>query len=257
LLSWAQREERRLDTAEVAGSSSTSNSSAADWRKRHYLGVEPERVGGEATVTVRGDAVVRAEPDEALLWVTLSTLEQAPGPALADVSARSTTLVAMLEELGIPGADRSTTGVSVHEEFDHTAEGRVSLGHRASTRVVVRVLDHKLIGRLIAEATETLEARIDGPRWQIALDNPVRLVAARRAAANAEHKARAYAEGIGATLGSPLALSEPDEPHMNQELAWRAASHTDAVEIEPGEHEVSASIQVTFALQRAGHLSHD
>ena len=34
------------------------------------------------TVTVRGEAVLRAEPDEAMLWITLTALEGDPGRAL-------------------------------------------------------------------------------------------------------------------------------------------------------------------------------
>lgn len=74
------------------------------------------------TVTVRGEAVVRAEPYEAMLWVTLSALENDPGPALADVSRRSDALVAMLDELGVTKKDRSTTGITIYEEFDHTRQ---------------------------------------------------------------------------------------------------------------------------------------
>ena len=62
------------------------------------------------TVTVRGEAVLRAEPDEALLWITLTALENDPGRALADVSRRSAQLATMLDELGVASADRSTTG---------------------------------------------------------------------------------------------------------------------------------------------------
>ncbi|MEA2198405.1 MAG: hypothetical protein QOJ25_2456 [Solirubrobacteraceae bacterium] len=46
-----------------------------------------------------------------MLWITLSALEDSPGPALANVAAHSGQLVALLDELAIPKADRSTTGV--------------------------------------------------------------------------------------------------------------------------------------------------
>jgi uncharacterized protein YggE len=203
-----------------------------------------------ATVTVRGDAIIRAEPDEAMLWITLSSLEDAPGPALSDVSARSNTLVALLNDLGVAKADRSTTGITVYEDFDHTQSGRRSLGHRAISRVSVRLTDPDLIGRLIAQATENLAARIDGPRWQIAHSNPVRLEAAREAAADGRRKAQAYANGVGAKLGRLIRLSEPDDVHV----AARAAGGlrpmvAEPIPVEPGEHEVAASIHATFALE--------
>src|SRR5690348_15110100 len=62
--------------------------------------------GTTPTVTVRGDAIVRADPDEALVWITLSALQDAPGPALADVSDRSDALIVLLDELGVARPDR-------------------------------------------------------------------------------------------------------------------------------------------------------
>src|SRR5271156_3452662 len=96
-----------------------------------------------ATVTVVGTASVRVEPDEAFVSVTLIKSEPAPGPALADVAKRSDALVALLDELSIPAGDRSTTGITVNEEFDHTGKGRRSLGHKAAATVSVRLTDTK------------------------------------------------------------------------------------------------------------------
>lgn len=203
------------------------------------------------TVTVRGDGLVRAEPDEAVLWITLTALEERPGTALADVSARTTALVTLLDEIGVPQGDRSTTGIAVGEEFDHRQEGRVSLGHRAASGVSVRLADPELIGRLISRATQDLDARIGGPRWLISLDNPVRLEAARRAAADARRKADAYAEGVGAKVGRLIRLSEPGE-HAGHAMRLAASSGRgqihDSIPVEPGEHEIAASIQATFEL---------
>jgi uncharacterized protein YggE len=193
---------------------------------------------------------MRAEPDEALLWVTLSALKNAPGPALSDVSARSDALVALLDKLGVVRADRSTTGITVYEEFEHTRDGRRPLGHRAVSRVSVRLTDTDVMGRLIAEATENLAAEIDGPRWQIAPDNPVRLEAAREAAAAGRRKAQAYAEGVGARLGRLIGLVEPGSPVVAARAAAQAIPMAaESVPVERGEHEVAASVQVTFALE--------
>lgn len=88
----------------------------------------PEVVPASApVVSVVGEAVLRAEPDEAIVLVTLSALADTPGPALEDVARRSGSLVALLDELAVLPADRSTTGVSVQEDFDHTRQGRPRL----------------------------------------------------------------------------------------------------------------------------------
>jgi uncharacterized protein YggE len=205
----------------------------------------------EPTVTVRGDAVVRVEPDEALVWITLTAVADAPGSALSDVAERSSALLELLDELGIPGSDRSTTGVTVQEEFDHTPEGRHSLGYHAASRLSVRLVDADVAGTLFGRATRELDARIDGPRWSISLGNPARLEAARLAAASARLTAEAYAEGIGASLGRLLRLAEPGEPqHVRHALAARPAGFG-GPPVEAGEQDVVTSVWATFALEPA------
>jgi uncharacterized protein YggE len=200
-------------------------------------------------VTVRGDATIRAEPDEALVWVTLSALEDSPGPALSDVAARSNTLVALLDELGVAKTDRSTTGITVREEFDHTKAGRRSLGHRANACVAIRLSDPEVLGRLVVQATDKLAARIDGPDWRIAAGNPVWLEAAKQAAADGRRKAQAYAEGVGAELGRLTRLIEPGAGDGMDAGLPRGALASAPMPVERGEHEVVASIYVTFALE--------
>lgn len=212
--------------------------------------VSGHRLSSTPVVSVVGEAVLRAEPDEAMVLVTLSALEDTPGPALEDVARRSGSLIALLDELSILPSDRSTIGVTVQEDFDHTHEGRRSLGHRASSTVAVRLTDVELIGRLVTRVTTELDARVDGPRWQIASQNPIRLQAAREAAADGRRKAQAYAEGVGAQLGELVGLAEPEAGQMlgRRRAGWFAASAGHDMPVETGEQEVTATIVVTFAL---------
>jgi uncharacterized protein len=213
----------------------------------------PRSTVGMSTITVQGQAAVRAEPDEATVWITLSALDGSPGKALADVAARTAALVALLDQLEVPKADRSTSGVTVGEDFEHTSGGRRSLGHRALASVQVRFTNDELVGQLITRAGEEIGASIDGPSWFVSLTNPVRLEAAREAAANARTKAEAFAAGVEAELGRLLELNEPDGGHRmpGRATKWiaRAASGGGEMPIEAGELEVIATIDATFELK--------
>lgn len=211
-----------------------------------------QRTVTAATITVRGEAVIRAQPDEAILWVTVSALHDSPGDALADIERRGQALAALLDELRIGKADRSTSDVAVREEIDHTSHGRRSLGHRASARVMVRVTDLTLAGRVISRATKELRASVDGPRWSVSRNNPVRLQAATEAAVDARRKAQAYAAGVEAELGPLVRLSEPDPIRLGRKFTptggAAAGNGPDQMPIEAGDHEVAAVIEATFAL---------
>jgi uncharacterized protein len=212
-------------------------------------GDEPRSSEARPTVTVIGEAAMRTEPDEAIVWITLSATEASPGPALADVANRGEALAQMLDELSIAREDRSTTGVTVSEEFEHTNQGRRSLGHRALASTLVRLADTETIGRLMIRASDELDARIAGPRWRISMSNPVWLEAATRAAEQAKAKATAYAAGVDARLGALLALSEPERDFPMMTAAARAAGGGPDLHVEAGEQEVTATVRATFALE--------
>lgn len=224
---------------------------AEAWRAR-IGGVESstdrQEAGVPATVMVLGSASVRIEPDEAFVFLTLTKTEPTAAPALTDVAARGDALAALLDELVVPTDDRSTTGITVNEEFDHTKDGRRTLGYRATTTLSVRVADMKLIGTIVMRCTEELDARIMGPSWRVSPDNPAWLDAASKAAANARAKAAAYAEGLDLKLGALLELAEPTDAHAMSRRAFRAASGGGDVPVDTAEQEVTATIHATFAL---------
>jgi uncharacterized protein YggE len=202
-----------------------------------------------ATVTVRGEASVRVEPDEATLGISLEATDAAPGPALADVAERSERLIALLDALGVPSVDRSTTGVAVQEEFEYTGNGRRSLGHRARTAIAVRMTDAELIGRALSEAVAQVQASVAGPSWTVSAGHPARLAAARLSAADARDKAQAYAEGVDARLGRLVSLTEQTPDYVGRRAAVAtAAAGGGEVPIEVGQCEVTAVVQATFEL---------
>lgn len=212
-------------------------------------------VDDQAMITVRGEAAVRAAPDQALLSVSLEAVNDSPGAALAEVAARSVALTVLLDELDVGSEDRSTTGVAVHEEFDHTPKGRRSLGYRASAGVSVRLTDPGVIGALISRASEELRAGINGPRWYVSEANPLRFEAARAAAQNARARAEAYVAGVDAKLGRLVELREPDAAGVVQmprrasaRFSAAAAAGPPELPIEAGEHDVTAAILATFTI---------
>jgi uncharacterized protein len=206
-------------------------------------------VSGAASVLVAGAASVRIEPDEAFVFLTLTKIESDAGPALIDVARRSDALAALLDELEVPTEDRSTSGITVKEEFEHSKEGRKPIGYRAATTLSVRLLDMRLIGTLVMRCTAELDARIAGPEWRVSADNPAWLEAASMAAANARDKAAAYAAGLDLKLGPLLALAEPiDGPRRPVRSSASFASGGSEMTVETAEQQVTATIHATFEL---------
>jgi uncharacterized protein YggE len=204
----------------------------------------------DATVTARGEAVVPGRPDEGIWTIDVSALGAQPDQALTEVGTRSRSLSGLLDELGVPQEMRSTSGLSVHEEFDHVDGKQVRRGFRAQGSTTVRLTDPTVAGRLIQGAVERAEAQVRGPSWWIAPDNPARIEACRRAAAEAKRKAEAYAEALGLHLGAVVEIREPGigPAPMPRARGFALAAAEVAVDVDPGELNVEARVEVTFAL---------
>jgi hypothetical protein len=204
----------------------------------------------DATVTARGHAVVPGRPDEGIWTIEISELGTEPDAALAVVGERTQALTALLDELAVPSEMRSTSGLTVREEFDHVDGRQVRRGFRAHGSTTVRLRGPALAGRLLLGATERAGAQVHGPTWWIAPDNPARVEACRRAAAEATRKAEAYAEALGMRLGSVVEIREPGtgSAPMPRARGFALAAAEVALEVDPGELQVDAQVEVTFTL---------
>lgn len=216
------------------------------------------------TVTVRGEALVPGEPDEAHVFLEIKSVERSPQKAMADASERSEKLQAIFEELDVPPLARATSGISVGEETEWSSGKRKHLGYHAVNRVSVRLDDADKVARLIAEATERCEATVRGPSWEIALGNPARVEAFRAAAEDARRKAGAYASALGVRLGDVLSVTEPGlvvrtqqrhevVPHPAPAMAspGRAPAPPPDIPVDTGALDIPAAVEVTFALEQS------
>jgi uncharacterized protein YggE len=205
------------------------------------------------TVTARGEAVVPGRPDEGIWAIEVGALDASPDAALAEVGRRSQELTIVLDELEVPKETRSTSGVTVREEFDYVEGAQVHRGFRAENLVTVRLVDPSIAGRMIQGSIERAKANVRGPTWWIAPDNPARIEACRRAALEARRKAEAYAEALGLRLGGVAEVREPPPGaharHRAGVPAFAMSMEQAAVDVDPGELDVSAEVEVTFQLE--------
>jgi uncharacterized protein YggE len=212
------------------------------------------------TVTVRGEAVVPATPDEVRISLTVEATEKSPEKAQVEVARRSEALAAVLDGLGVEKERRATQGLSVQEQREYEHDRWVSKGFLATNRTLVRLSDPTPLGSLIRQATEAAQARVDGPWWWVALDNPARTQACTDAAAEARRKAEAYAAALSATLGPAVRVAEPGlldrhevfgappQPAPMMARAGGGGAPPPQVDVQAADLDVTAAVEVTFTL---------
>lgn len=207
----------------------------------------------DGVITVRGEAVVATAPDAVRFRLSVSSVRSRHAEALQDVTARSHELDALLDELGIPNTERSTSGISIRENREWLEECSVHRGYEARSSIVVRLHDPSIAGRLLEGAVERAQALVDGPWWSVEQDNPARLEACGEAARDARRKAGAYAEASGIRVGPIVSIRETVEvPWRGGEMLSGGARgvSTEEIGIEPGQLDVVASVTIAYAIER-------
>jgi uncharacterized protein len=205
-----------------------------------------------ATVTVRGRAVVPAEPDEATVVLELSSRRQTADAAYGEVAERNAQLRAIFDELGIPAASRSTEGIWVGPHIEYVEGQEEHRGYRALNRVAVRLADADVVARLVQEGVTRADARVQGPAWRIRPDNPAYVEARRLAAENARERAATYAAALGVRLGALERVAETDVAQDGPPAvrSFAALDATPQIDVEAGERLVRAAVDVSFVLEQ-------
>jgi uncharacterized protein YggE len=203
-----------------------------------------------ATITVSGYGEVSVPPDEATLTLGFEAVAATPRGAMTEVAESARKLVELLDELEIPSGKRTTTGVQLSEAGEHDQQGRWQhRGFRAVERFTLAA-GPELLGVLIGAAVDRAGARVEGPYWRVATDNPARKEALRAAAANARERAEAVADELGVKVGAVVEAKEDAAFHpMPRQRSLAAVA--EAVPIEAGEATIACNLSVTFQVEPA------
>lgn len=204
-----------------------------------------------ATITVNGYGQVSVPPDEGSLTFSVESVAATPRESMTEVAEQARALVGLLDELEIPAPKRATTGVLVSEAGDYDQQGRWQhRGFRAAESLTIAAAP-EVLGDLIGGAVERAKARVDGPRWQVAADNPARRQAVQAAAENARERAEAVAAGLGVRVGAVVeAKEEAGYQPVPRQVAFGAMREA-TPPIEAGEAIVACTITVSFQVEPA------
>lgn len=209
---------------------------------------QPAGVTGMRHVTVVGNGEVQGRPDTAHVQIGVETSAATTQEALAQNNAQVAALIARLQELGVAENDIQTSGFNIYPTY--TENGREVTGYTVSNTVAVTIRDLAATGELLDQVVEVGANRVYGISFSVA--DPSELMAQARTAALADAQARAgqLAQGVNATVGQVLIITEnigaaPPMPMPAMERAQGAG----AVPVQPGEQTFNAQVQVTFELR--------
>ncbi len=212
-------------------------------------------------ISVAGKGEVMAAPDVAYVDLGVTSSASTAREALATNSKSMAGLVATLKAAGIDARDIQTSGFSVNPQYfypDKDASGnqpppRIT-GYEVRNGVSVKVRKIDALGGLLDQVVTVGANTINGVSFAVDDPKPLFEEARKAAFADAESRARTYADSAGVGLGDVLAISESPEggaPQPMMMMKAMAAAASPAVPVEAGQLAFDVDVAVQWAIKPA------
>lgn len=190
-------------------------------------------------------------PDLAIVSAGVTTQAPTAGEAYKAANAKMAQVIAALRAAGVAERDIQTSSVSLNPQYrNRENQDPVIFAYQANNSVTVRFRDVSKAGAILDILVRQGVNTISGPN--LVLSKPDEAMDEARVDAIGKARARAelYAKAAGLRVDRILLISDgssPVRPMMMRASAGFAADQ--ALEVLPGESEVTAAVTVRFLLK--------
>jgi len=200
-------------------------------------------------VTVGGDAVVQAQPDTAILTISVVTQARRAIDAQQENATKTDGVVRALKAAAGTDAEVKTSGYSVQPQRLYRENQPPTItGYEARNTVTVTTSDLKKLGNVIDASSQAGANDIGGIFFTLRQDRPARDRALAEATREAMNKAQVIASALGGRVVRIIEVQEegfqqrPPQPmfEANQYMTKQAV----ATPIEIGALEITSRVQV-------------
>ena len=203
-------------------------------------------------ITVVGVGQVSLAPDIGQINVGVEARAPTVSETKAEIDRQMAAIVETLRALGVADKDMQTSQYSIHYEREpvvRESPGASTGAYRVSSMLRLTVRDVEQVGTVLDAAVEAGANQVYGVQFTVSDDDKWQSEAREAAMADARSRAEELARLAGVTLGQVISVSEVigGSPipvyRAAAELAYGGGG------IAPGELELSAQVQVTYAIQ--------
>lgn len=206
-------------------------------------------------ITVTGEAIVSAPPDQAQLDAGVTTDAKTARDAADANNVTMGKVMAALKGAGIAEKDIQTSRLSLSPQFGNRTPSSPNappaiVGYHASNRVTIRLHDVSKVAATIDALVGAGANDIGGLNFSISEASKLLDDAREKAVADARRKAEIYARAAGVALGAPLSISEfgaAPAPMFRAKMA--TAGFAAPTPIAQGEETLSVNVTVSWAIK--------
>jgi uncharacterized protein YggE len=200
-------------------------------------------------VLVSGDAIIQAQPDTAVLTISVVTQARAALDAQQQNANKSDAVVRALKSAVGSGAEIKTSGYSLQPQRVYKENQPPSIvGYEARNSVTVTLADLTKVGTVIDAASQAGANDVAGISFTLRKDRPARDQALSEATREALSKAQVIASALGGRVVRIIEVQEegferPRPIYMDQMQTMRAQAAA-PTPIEVGTLDISSRVQL-------------
>ena len=203
-------------------------------------------------VTVNGDSIVQAQPDTAILTISVVTQGKRALDAQQENAAKSDTVVRALKAIAGTGAEVKTSGYSLQpQRIYREGQPPTISGYEARNSVTVVLSDLTKVGAVIDAAGQAGANDISNIAFTLRQDRPARDEALRQATREAASKAQVIAQALGGRVARIVEVQEEGAvrpvPIYDRMEAMKAASPSTPIEV--GTLDVTSRVQLVAEIE--------
>ena len=201
------------------------------------------------SITVTGEAMISAEPDQAQIDIGVVTQSRTAPEASKENAERLARVLAEVKKLLGKGDEVKTSGYSLTPNYRYPQGGKPEIvGYTASNTLRIKTTNLNLVGRLIDGAMQAGANNVQRLAFTLKDELSAQLEALKTASAKAKAKAEATAASLGLKIVRILAVNEGErvvQPVFRQAMAARAEAASAPTPIEPGTVEIRSTVSMT------------
>ena len=204
-------------------------------------------------VMVAGDSIVQAQPDTAILTVSVVTQDRAALNAQQENATKTDAVVRALKAVAGAGAEIKTSGYSLQPQRVYKEGQPPSIsGYEARNSVTVTTSDLNKVGAIIDAAAQGGANDVAGIAFTLRQDRPARDRALREATTEAMLKAQVIAQALGGRVVRIVDVQEdgfqrPVPIYQTATLAMKTGAV--ATPIEVGSLDITSRVQLVAEVE--------
>lgn len=210
---------------------------------------------GEQGVVVTGEGVISIDPDRAILRLGVTREAPRAQEAQQRVNRVLGEILEGVTALGIEERKIQSSTLQLNPVYQgHSQQDGRRISHYQATYLVsIDVDELDRVGPVVDAALSAGANELRGVQYGVRDDSEARQQALRQAVDQASKKAGAMAEAAGVRLGELLGMSESyasSGPVVSTQMRAMAGEAASATQVLPGQIDVSARVQLRYAIAR-------